>query len=266
MEPLHRSKEVLYQLYWGQELNQQEVGQLLGVTGDTISVWMQRLEVPRRDHSGYAHLGAAKHFTWSAEAKSFFNGSLLGDGALEKSSQKSARYKHSSKHQQYLEWIKSTLHRFGIDTGRITTHQHPLGDGRVALSYYLNSKSYPEFLPLYNKWYSKDVGKQPPNDLLLDSIMLRQWFIGDGSYIRVKGPRGGRRTVIIANFCFTQQKQAFLLSQLHALRLVARQVQVGFSISVTSIPRFFGIIGPCPVSCYQYKWPIEELGIQLDLL
>jgi len=266
MEPRHRNKKALQQLYWEQELNQQEIGELLGVTEDTISIWMKKLGVPCRAGPDYVHLGVAKHFNWTPEAVSFFNGSLLGDGALDKGSTKSARYKHSSKYRGYLEWVQSTLHGFGIETGRITAHKHIMPSGNVVFSYYLNSKSYPEFLQLYQKWYSPELGKQPPNDLVLDSITLRQWYIDDGTFIRVKGPRGGRYAIVIANFSFTQEKTQFLLKQLYALGLSARLVQSGFSIGRKSVPRFFNIVGPCPVTCYQYKWPEVDLGKQLDLL
>lgn len=205
------------------------------------------------------------HVDLTDEAITFLEGHLLGDGALEQVSKTSARYKHSCKYREYLSWIATILRQFGVEDRPIYRQRHVMNRGKVVYSYYLNSRSYPELLPLYHKWYSPELGRQPPDDLVLKPTSLQLWFMDDGTYTRVKGPRGGGHDVGIGNFCFAQEKQELLLSQLHALGLIARQVKTGFSISRASVPRFFSIIGPCPVPCYRYKWPKEELGTQLDL-
>lgn len=44
-----RDESLLYELYWEQELTTTEIANKLGCMQQTVSKWMQRLDIPRRD-------------------------------------------------------------------------------------------------------------------------------------------------------------------------------------------------------------------------
>jgi len=44
-----RDGSLLRELYWEQELSTTEIADKLGCTQQTVSRWMQRLDIPRRD-------------------------------------------------------------------------------------------------------------------------------------------------------------------------------------------------------------------------
>ncbi|MBZ6496993.1 helix-turn-helix domain-containing protein [Natrinema longum] len=44
-----RDESLLFELYWNQELRTTEIADKLGCTQQTVSKWMQRLNIPRRD-------------------------------------------------------------------------------------------------------------------------------------------------------------------------------------------------------------------------
>ena len=42
-------KEILIDLYYKQDLTQEEVGKMLGVDATTISIWLVRLDLPQKE-------------------------------------------------------------------------------------------------------------------------------------------------------------------------------------------------------------------------
>ena len=262
----HRDPEILRQLYWDEGLNQEEIGAKLGVAQSTIWLWMKRLEVPARIS---LTAGPRNHVDLSMTALSFLSGCLLGDGSLAQQASVSAVYNHSNKHKEYIKWLRGVLLSFNIEsTGRIYSRQHFFKKtGSVTWTYRFSTRAYPELAELRQKWYP-DGKKQPPRDLVLDGLTLRQWYLGDGSY-RGKDKNGYlMHCASIANLAFTDSDREFLLGLIHSLGIGATVNKGGFYIPKRHTDKFFRVIGHCPVpSIYGYKWPSAELTHeQLDLL
>lgn len=265
----HRDPVLLKRLYWDEELSTTQIAERFGVSGAVVGLWMRRHEIGIRDQALATHIAIGNSVRLSNEALFFLAGELLGDGSLIKNKSISAYYSHASKHRAYVEWLRDIYESFGIESvGSITKHQHLYEPtGTTSYTYRLITKSYPELMGLRRKWYPNEK-KQPPRDLVLNGVMLRQWFIGDGNYR--EGYRDGYfvREVRISNFAFSRESQEFLLKLLHGLHLGATLASDGFRMRSQYTDRFFDIIGPCPVpDIYGYKWPSERITHrQLDLL
>lgn len=263
----------LKELYYNQSLTQAEIGARFGVYQSTVGRWLRQLDIPARSRAEAAHMKVANHVDLSETALSFMSGLLLGDGSLSSRSEFSAYYSHSSKYHEYLEWLVGQLGNFGVKiAGKINKrvryyHDEP---GRSPNIFYsICTCSYVELGDLKTKWYPEpERKKHPPRDLVLAPLTLRQWFIGDGSY--VEGHRSGSlyRTVWLTNLAFSKADRRFLLNLLHRAGIGAVIVKRGFQIRTRSLDRFFNYIGPCPVEdIYDYKWPSVEITHgQLDLL
>ncbi|GAI49993.1 unnamed protein product, partial [marine sediment metagenome] len=126
------------------------------------------------------------HVSLSEEALEFLNGELLGDGHLQEYSFV-AKYSHTSKHRQYLEWLRDKLLLFGINpSGEILGYSYnTFKDKRykdtIYTSFRYYSKSYLELKELKKIWYpSPESVKRVPLDIELAPTTLRQWYMGDG--------------------------------------------------------------------------------------
>lgn len=264
MEPKHRDPDILRHLYWDKQLSQQAIGQKLGVDCRTISLWMIKLGIPRRSQALATHLGNANHVELSYTAISFLSGCLLGDGTIVMNKSISAMYQHTNKHRAYIEWLRTELLILGIECcGNISERKQTRKDNtyyrtdETHLSYRLCTRSYPELAIWRKKWYGPNA-KQPPPDLELTPITLRQWFIDDGNY---RERTKSNREVRICNFSFTDANKQFLARQLKAMGIDTTVSREGFRVRCRCIDAFFRTIGPCPVpDIYGYKWPTMEHG------
>lgn len=263
----HRDAEVLRRMYWDEELNTVQIAERLGISHSVIGLWMERLGIPRRDQALATHMAIGNSVQLSEEALAFLQGELLGDGSIVMNKSISGAYHHCNKHRAYLEWLIKEFDKFGIESVGKINRMSKSYKGKEYFAYSFCTRSYPEFKELREKWYSSELGKQPPDDLRLNGLILRQWFIGDGNY-RARRHRGGKleHEIRILNLSFTFERKEFLANQLQSLGILSTFSPRGFRIRNQSFRKFFETIGPCPVpEIYGYKWPRTELGKQLEL-
>lgn len=180
----------------------------------------------------------------------FMEGELLGDGCImpvQKSpNTKMAYYAHSSKYKEYLEWLDSIFSSEGLYmSGRI--YKEPEG------SYHYRTSSCVELMTLRKRWYPNDV-KIVPDNLILTPVMVRQWFIGDGT-LKNEG-------VALCTNGFDEKSLDLLTIKLK---------EIGFSATIWSdkrlyinqaqSPDFFNYVNSSfyvDAPCYEYKFKASE--------
>lgn len=268
----YRNPEILRRLYWDNELNQRQIGEMFDVSTSEIGLWMKRLKIPTRSPALATHLVNANHVDLLPEGIEFLSGCLLGDGSLTMNKSISAMYQHTNKHREYLIWLMDQMTGFGIEfVGKIKeikkTHK-----GHTYSAYHVYSRSYPELARIRNIWYGPD-GKQPPRDLILTPLVLRQWFIDDGHYRHSRCrrcPNGrwyfSRGSVRLCNRSFSKESKIFLVEQLRNLGLDGIIHPDHIYIQEQYTDDFFDCVGPCPIpDVYGYKWPREGHARQFRL-
>jgi len=234
-----------------------QIGAICGVVESTIRKWLKKYNIIRRSSGEANHLRQGNHCNLSDRAMQWIEGELLGDGCLYSKSKYSAQFTYSSKYNEYINYISNTLLKFGIRrTGKIYFRENihykinniPTHSKE---SYSYTSKRYAELKPLYDKWYPEGK-KIVPRDIELTSILLRQWYIGDGS---LKIGKGARSRIKLSTQCFTINDVEWLIEQLNKLGFKStRQSRNTIRISAYSTKDFLNYIGNSPVKCYQYKW------------
>ena len=175
------------------------------------------------------------------------DGLLLGDGSLDKRA-KNARYRHTCKHKEYIEFIIKELSNFDIIINTIYDKDNGYNTGRIFQCY---SKVHNELTVHYNRWYNNRK-KIVPIDLELTPLILLHWYIGDGGF---DSNKGYLRQISICAHSFTFNEREILCDKLRNYDLKVLNTKNGrINISKKSIPKFLSIIGECPVKCYQYKF------------
>jgi hypothetical protein len=247
----YKDKNWLFNKYWNKELNIPQIAEICEVSNLTIRYWMIKFNISIRSVGEANSLKQVKnHCKLSRKAIEWISGELLGDGSLNCRSLHSARFRYSSKHFEYIQYIANILKSFGIEGGEIKERYHK---ERNYYSYSHASYAYAELFPIYKHWYPNGK-KIVPKDIKLTSLTCRQWVIGDGCLRHDK--RGGRPYIVL----FTC---GFLISDVK--RLIKKLINLGFKItrlpsinsiriSAHSTKDFLNFIGKCPVQCYQYKF------------
>lgn len=176
----------------------------------------------------------------------------MGDGNLQSQSSCSARFRYSSKHLEYIQYIKRILESFGIMGEKVKKIYHKK---REYYSYYYRSFSYIELLVIQKQWYPEGK-KIVPRDLKLSSLTCRQWYIGDGS-LQVSQKKRSRVRLCTQGFTVDGVKK--LIKRLKVLGFKAtRTTRNMILISAYSTKEFLNYIGNCPVECYRYKWNYQD--------
>lgn len=179
--------------------------------------------------------------------KELIDGLLLGDGSLDKRA-KNARYRHSCKYKEYIEYVIKELSKFGVFTETIYDKDNGYNTGRVFQCY---SKIHNELTIHYKRWYNNKK-KILPSDLILTPLNLLHWYIGDGGF---DSDKGYLRQISIAAHSFSFEEREILCNKLRNFDLKVSNTKNGkINITKKSIPLFLSIIGKCPVECYQYKF------------
>lgn len=185
---------------------------------------------------------------------SFLNGLLLGDcGIFRAKETHNAYFRQTCHHKEYLEYIYEVLkdyipfkddpflYRVSHDTWTLTSRN----------SEYLTEKR--------ELWYPTGT-KIVPRSLVLDQVSLCQWYICDGCMSSKRGCHSGLE---IASHAFSLDDRQFLVDQIKGFGLSSTAWKSGVNIiHKKSIVDFLKYIGPCPVSCYAYKWDVDRFSFK----
>ena len=179
----------------------------------------------------------------SEELDSLLKGNLIGDGNL-RMGKVSVHYCHTDKHLEYLIWLKNKFLEGGIES---SVYSNPAKNG----CYAMQTRSYNFMEKYYNMFYKEK--RIVPDDIKLNPIILRQWYISDGSISKTGGPS------IAKSPCDDN-----LMDQLKSLfgdkctyHLDKKTGWGKFYIPKKYKYDFLSYIGDCPIPCYEYKWRME---------
>lgn len=241
----------LYEKYINDNLSISQIAEEKKVDSSSIRRWLNNYNIPIRSKGEGRHLrNKENHCNLSPEAIEWINGELLGDGCIQKSSNYTVKFGYSSKHLEYIEYVRDTLKSFGIkQAGKINVCYHKRYG---CYSYHYSSLCYPELIAIYKKWYPNNK-KTIPNDLKITPLTLRQHYIGDGCLMH---RNDSRPFITLATCGFGIFGVELLVKQLIQLGINATRkiTENRIGISVESTEYFLKYIGECPVQCYQYKW------------
>lgn len=252
---LYKNEEWLKHKYINEKLSQRQIAKLCKAGNTTIYSWLKRFGIPARPIAEANHLRINKNYcSLSQKAIEFIEGELLGDGCLVSPSLYSALFQYGSKYLEYINYISNTLESFGIkQSGKIREYIYK---DINYIAYHYRSLSYPELLSIRNRWYPNNK-KIVPKNLRLTPLIIRQWFIGDGSLVKPK--RRENPHIILSTCGFTILEVECLVAKLIQLGFNAKRQLSGnrIHISTESTKDFLDYIGNCPVECYSYKFKIK---------
>ena len=116
------------------------------------------------------------------ELYEFLTGCLIGDGHLERASNKgNARYAEGGSNQQYLEWKYNFISQYFSCSFNERISSPHTKTGKRYQGWWLKSKVHPILTELHSQWYSE--GKVIPRNLIikyLTEFALTVWFCDDG--------------------------------------------------------------------------------------
>jgi hypothetical protein len=246
----YHNREWLKYKYINEKLNACQIAKICNVNSETIYNWLRKFHIPIRSYSESNHLRQANHCNLSQETIDFINGELLGDGSLQSISKYSANFRYTSKYYEYIQYISDTLKSFGIEqSGKIYKNYCKKSN---QVYYHYASLNYIELLSIYKQWYI-DGKKIIPKDLILNSLISKQFYISDGY---IEHPKNAKPRIRLAACDFSIADTERLVNQLNQLgfkatRNISRNI---IAISTSSTKDFLDYIGICPVNCYQYKF------------
>lgn len=179
----------------------------------------------------------------SKENEEILIGNMIGDGCLRKRSNETrTRYSHVDKNFEYLEWLKNCFEKDNLtfsdiyvlkESGCFALHSH---------TFEIFNKYREMFYP-----YKKRI---VPEEIQLTPIVLRQWYISDGS-IATHGGRYISKEI---------KDPSILLDQLHIIfgsGVKYHDSNGKFYFPKNCVLDFLEYIGESPVECYKYKWELR---------
>ena len=222
-------------------------------TGKKMPLAMRKkMSVARRKH-------ALVDIPLTKEFLSILNGELLGDGSLRCEWGFQGRYKHDNKHKSYIVWLRNEFKKSKLPVGKIYERLHSGAfSKRKVITYSFYSGSTKQFGDLYRKWYPNGK-KIIPNDLKLNKLMLRHWYLGDGTLVKTSGRNKNNKCIKIYTDAFLKSDILRMIKQIRNLVGVSPTYQKSRNnifIKNDEVKKFLDFLGRSPVKCYQYKFEL----------
>lgn len=191
--------------------------------------------------------------------KEIIDGEMLGDGSLEMSKvgvAPNARFCYGTSCMEYIVYIRKQLGLFG--TSEIVTGTN---NREGSITHKFRTMNNPSLTNIYNRWYPEGK-KIIPKDLELTPLVIKHWFLGDGS---LRQHSGG---IVLYTNGFEVSDVEFLVKLLNNLNFISN-LRMTYSkeqdkyypiiyISTRSTGAFLKYIGECPVEYYKYKWNVDS--------
>jgi len=258
-ENTYKNKNWLYNEYIVKHISPTQIAKNLNCSRYVIYNWLHSYNIDRRcseETSSYKN-----SCNLSSYIKEFIIGEVLGDGSLLGKGKYTAYYQHGNKHREYIVWLEDTFLKFGIEKiGKIRGNLHQCGNGSASMVYSITTKTYRELKELRTWFYPKGK-KIIPYNLELTPLIVRQWYLGDGS---LKKYNARPTAITLATQGFLKKDVENIIKKLLELGVEAKKSKIknkeqyGIYINRKSINKFFNYIGKCPKeieSIYGYKWP-----------
>jgi len=200
---------------------------------------------------------------FSARERSIITGLMLGDGCMERVSNRSARMliRHEVQQREYVNFLYSELFRFVKTPPKKTSETDKRFDIKT-FRYSFKTCSSPDFLSWHIKFYDKNRKKKLPNNIktLLDDLALAIWFMDDGSF------KNDSKGLLINSNYFDVKKQRKLQRVLTekfkvhtTLHTLGRWKRI--YIPAKESPKFAKIIAPHIIPSLKYK--LKKISLTL---
>jgi hypothetical protein len=189
---------------------------------------------------------------------SIFDGLMLSDGHVRCPKRAiRSRYSHTCKYKEYILYIMMCLKEAGFGYSPNAPYQFTHSWAKKeTITYMFESNMDDFFKQQRSRWYPKGE-KIVPVDLKLTPEVLLHWYIGDGELNHSK--RIHTTGIRLNTHSFSVENLRFLIGKLECL---------GFTASIHKRNRlyigseyfrdFLFYIGTSPVSCYGYKWIVDN--------
>jgi len=232
-----------------------QMAKLANCHNETIRHWLIRYGIDRRPATNINYVELTPQLV------EVLDGHLLGDMSVLQERRQSAFISFNYKYRGYSEWLASLLVNFGVQRrGQIKGYKNSFG-----VSWLYHSRYYRSLLYLRRRWYPEGKKIVPP-DIDLTPLIIKHWFMDDGSFFKAKGNVIGR--VEIATNSFTKDEVELLASKL-ASSIGSNSIHIhnaesGWTLQFSNqdtVKAFFNYIGDCPndlESIYGYKWPAQN--------
>jgi hypothetical protein len=200
---------------------------------------------------------------------SYLDGLIIGDGNLthmryKEKSKISAGYpryrqQNELKSELWLNKIQKDLEKYNIKSSIITVHQkeryirgkkYPECNAK-----YLQTRGYPQFIYLLNKWYDNRI-KIIPKNINITPQFMANWYMGDGSLSKWND----RKKIIFHTEGFNESEvKSFIL-------YLNKKLNIHFTLShkdnkpviqlatKKDINTLLKYMSPFKVECFNYKW------------
>lgn len=274
--PLLDDRAWLYQKYIVEQRSASEIATIVGAKSSNsvrLALLRQRIEIRGRRE---AQTIGREEDSFSINSEVLV-GCLLGDASLfiwDKQSSTSCPYfSKKNKHKEHLEYIAKLLFKKDVSNRikEVLEHLVYKNQKKEYLCYYLTSLTHDELKPWYKSWYPESSGykKVIPNNIEITPTVLLHWFLDDGCCTRQKRSdlKQDLLKVVLSSESFSPFDQNRLLTLLNKnFNLQGSLISTGENgkdkriafLRQEDVARFFEIIGPCPIKCFEYKWKIRE--------
>jgi len=254
IEKLYKNRDWLYEHYVVLQESTYAMAQEADCGHTAIWKWLHKFNIPIRARGEATFLAKRNYLDLSDKLSNLLEGELLGDGCITMNGSRSALYQHGSKYEEYLIWLSGIFADLGLgQVGKICKYWN---EEYETFGYHYQSRSYPELVPIRQRWYPNGE-KIVPQDLILTPIMARQWFIGDGG---LHNQVGHHPDICFCTDDFDKASIDHLLIELRAkgFKVTHQPSENRIGMSVYSVKDFLDWIGPCPIDCYSYKWNYQD--------
>lgn len=188
-------------------------------------------------------------------------GVLMGDGSITiGSGSKRGQFTVGSITKEYLTYLQETAPNWlwnGIflDTTAEQRVEYGHTEGNQHDYYKLNSMRHPVFTQLRREWYN-DGNKRYPDDLDLDPLILKHWYVTDGTLHKRAGNARCRAKIACSN---ESDRPETVISLIDQVGISAHHDKHGgFQIGADDTELMFDMIGD-PIPGFEYKWPDRKI-------
>lgn len=191
---------------------------------------------------------------------SIIEGLVMGDATVRDRDTERPRLLLATINKEYLEYLSNI---FGILSTEIrlktTAKQSAKNDRKSGFNksakkenysdvYSMQLRNHPE-LSQFSSWYDND--KIFPDNIKLDPVTLKHWFVGDGS--KIQGKRGRPHIVIVTvNEISNKEKLKVMFSEIGFENVRFDNESIRFLVEDSE--KMWNYMGSPPPG-FEYKWP-----------
>ncbi len=247
------TKEFLLNEYLINQKSTTQIGKQMGCSNVTISRYLIKYDIPRRNKAESVYLSRKKNFDVVELTKNYIDGLLIGDGSIINYNRWSALYFQgfALRYKDWAEKIKKDFSSFGI-ASKISKRTIPkriiktkiVPSSEIVILWTLK---YDNFLLFRKRWYPNGV-KNIPDDIEISPEFLSNWYQGDGSIHRLQ------KNIVISSLSFSRD-DLLKVSRKINVKLNIKSVvhKTGIYINRKHAKLFLDYIEPYMVSCFDYK-------------